>query len=112
MAKQRIDVLLVEKGFFESREKAKASIMAGIVYVNEQKVDKAGDEVSVDAVIEVRGNVCPYVSRGGLKLEKAVNSFEIDLKDKVCIDIGASTGGFTDCMLQNGAKKVFSIDEQ
>ena len=110
MAKQRIDVLLVEKGFFESREKAKASIMAGIVYVNEQKVDKAGDEVPVDAVIEVRGNVCPYVSRGGLKLEKAVNCFQIDLTDKVCIDIGASTGGFTDCMLQNGAKKVFSID--
>jgi len=110
MAKERIDVLLVEKGFFESREKAKASIMAGIVYVNEQKVDKAGDEVPTDAVIEVRGNVCPYVSRGGLKLEKAVNSFNIDLTDKVCIDIGASTGGFTDCMLQNGAKKVFSID--
>jgi len=110
MAKERIDVLLVEKGFFESREKAKASIMAGIVYANEQKVDKPGEEVPVDAVIEVRGNVCPYVSRGGLKLEKAVKNFEIDLTDKVCIDIGASTGGFTDCMLQNGARKVFSID--
>lgn len=110
MSKQRIDVLLVEKGFFESREKAKASIMAGVVYVNEQKVDKAGEEVSVDASIEVRGNVCPYVSRGGLKLEKAINSFEIDLSNKICMDIGASTGGFTDCMLQNGAKKVFSVD--
>lgn len=110
MAKERIDVLLVEKGFFESREKAKASIMAGIVYANEQKVDKAGEEVPVDAVLEVRGNVCPFVSRGGLKLAKAVKSFEINLTDKVCIDIGASTGGFTDCMLQNGAKKVFSID--
>ncbi|MBP3283994.1 MAG: TlyA family RNA methyltransferase [Clostridia bacterium] len=110
MTKQRIDVLLVEKGFFESREKAKASIMAGIVYANDQKVDKAGDEVPTDAVLEVRGNVCPYVSRGGLKIEKAIKKFHIDLTDKVCIDIGASTGGFTDCMLQNGAKKVFSID--
>ena len=110
MSKERIDVLLVEKGFFESREKAKASIMAGIVYVDEQKIDKAGEEVSIDAKIEVRGNVCPYVSRGGLKLEKAINSFGVNLKDKVCMDIGASTGGFTDCMLQNGAKKVFSVD--
>jgi 23S rRNA (cytidine1920-2'-O)/16S rRNA (cytidine1409-2'-O)-methyltransferase len=110
LSKERIDVLLVEKGFFESREKAKASIMAGVVYVDEQKIDKAGEEVSVDAKIEVRGNVCPYVSRGGLKLEKAINSFGVNLKDKVCMDIGASTGGFTDCMLQNGAKKVFSVD--
>ena len=110
MSKERIDVLLVEKGFFESREKAKASIMAGVVFVDEQKVDKAGEEVSVDAKIEVRGNVCPYVSRGGLKLEKAINSFGVNLTDKVCMDIGASTGGFTDCMLQNGAKKVFSVD--
>lgn len=110
MSKERIDVLLVEKGFFESREKAKASIMAGVVYVDEQKIDKAGEEVSIDAKIEVRGNVCPYVSRGGLKLEKAINSFGVNLKDKVCMDIGASTGGFTDCMLQNGARKVFSVD--
>ena len=110
MTKQRIDVLLVEKGFFESREKAKASIMAGIVFVDEQKVDKAGEEVSIDANIEVRGNACPYVSRGGLKLHKAVNEFKIDLSDKVCMDIGASTGGFTDCMLQNGASKVYSVD--
>ncbi len=110
MSKQRIDVLLVEKGFFESREKAKASIMAGIVYVDNQKVDKAGEEVKEDAVIEVRGNACPYVSRGGLKLEKAVNNFGLILQDKICMDMGASTGGFTDCMLQNGAKKVYSVD--
>lgn len=108
--KKRLDVILVEKGFFESREKAKASIMAGVVYIDEQKVDKAGEMVSTEAKIEVRGNVCPYVSRGGLKLEKAINEFNIELKDKVCMDIGASTGGFTDCMLQNGAKKVFSVD--
>jgi 23S rRNA (cytidine1920-2'-O)/16S rRNA (cytidine1409-2'-O)-methyltransferase len=110
MSKQRIDVLLVEKGFFESREKAKASIMAGIVYVDNQKVDKAGEEVKEDAVIEVRGNACPYVSRGGLKLEKAVNNFGLILQDKICMDMGASTGGFTDCMLQNGAKKVYAVD--
>ena len=110
MSKQRIDVLLVEKGFFESREKAKASIMAGIVYVDNQKVDKAGEEVKEDAVIEVRGNACPYVSRGGLKLEKAVNNFGLILQDKICMDMGASTGGFTDCMLQSGAKKVYAVD--
>ena len=110
MSKQRIDVLLVEKGFFESREKAKTSIMAGIVYVDNQKVDKAGEEVKEDAVIEVRGNACPYVSRGGLKLEKAVNNFGLILQDKICMDMGASTGGFTDCMLQNGAKKVYAVD--
>lgn len=108
--KKRLDVILVEKGFFESREKAKASIMAGIVFVDEQKIDKAGEMISETANVEVRGNVCPYVSRGGLKLAKAVKEFQIDLKDKVCMDIGASTGGFTDCMLQNGAKKVFSVD--
>lgn len=110
MSKERIDTLLVEKGFFESREKAKASIMAGIVFVNDQKIDKAGEEVDNEALIEVRGNACPYVSRGGLKLAKAVSEFNIALTDKVCLDIGASTGGFTDCMLQNGAKKVFAID--
>ncbi len=108
--KERLDVVLVEKGFFESREKAKASIMAGVVFVDEQKVDKAGEMISPNSNIEVRGNVCPYVSRGGLKLEKAMKEFNIDLKDKVCMDIGASTGGFTDCMLQNGSKKVFSVD--
>lgn len=108
--KERLDVVLVEKGFFESREKAKASIMAGVVFVDEQKVDKAGEMIPSDAKIEVRGNVCPYVSRGGLKLAKAISEFDIDLSDRVCMDIGASTGGFTDCMLQNGAKKVFSVD--
>jgi 23S rRNA (cytidine1920-2'-O)/16S rRNA (cytidine1409-2'-O)-methyltransferase len=110
MAKQRIDILLVEKGFFSSREKAKASIMAGIVYADNQKVDKAGEEISIDSIIEVRGNACPYVSRGGLKLEKAVNEFGLNMAGKVCMDIGASTGGFTDCMLKNGALKVYAID--
>ena len=108
--KKRIDVLLVEQGFFESREKAKRSIMAGLVFVNNQKCDKAGTEVKEDANILVKGNPIPYVSRGGLKLEKAMKNFDITLQDKVCMDIGASTGGFTDCMLQNGARKVFSID--
>ena len=108
--KKRIDVLLVEQGFFESREKAKRSIMAGLVFVDNQKCDKAGTEVKTDAKIEVKGNPIPYVSRGGLKLEKAMKNFDITLQDKVCMDIGASTGGFTDCMLQNGATKVYAID--
>lgn len=109
--KERLDVLLVRQGLAESREKAKAVIMAGCVYVNEQKEDKAGsmfDESKVQ--IEVRGNTLKYVSRGGLKLEKAMNHFDITLENKVCMDIGASTGGFTDCMLQNGASKVYSVD--
>ncbi len=109
--KERLDVLLVRQGMAESREKAKAVIMAGCVYVNDQKEDKAGamfDETKV--TIEVRGNTLKYVSRGGLKLEKAMNHFDITLTDKVCMDIGASTGGFTDCMLQNGACKVYSVD--
>ncbi len=110
MAKIRLDVALVEGGFAESREKAKALIMAGIVYVNNQKSDKAGNTVKPDDVIEVRGETLKYVSRGGLKLEKAVNVFDFSLKDNICADIGASTGGFTDCMLQNGAKKVYAID--
>lgn len=108
--KKRLDVALTEGGYAESREKAKALIMSGIVYVNNQKCDKAGDTVKPDDVIEVRGNTLKYVSRGGLKLEKAVNSFGISLENCVCADIGASTGGFTDCMLQNGAVKVYSID--
>lgn len=108
--KLRLDVALVDKGFAESREKAKALIMAGIVFVNNQKSDKAGNTVKPDDVIEVRGETLKYVSRGGLKLEKAVSSFGLDLKEYICADIGASTGGFTDCMLQNGAKKVYSID--
>lgn len=107
--KERIDILLVEKGLIESREKAKAIIMSGQVYVNSQKVNKAGDKVDVTAEIEVRESL-RYVSRGGLKLEKAIKVFDIDLNGKVCLDIGASTGGFTDCMLQNGAIKVYSID--
>ncbi len=110
--KERLDVLLVNKGLAESREKAKAVIMAGDVFVNGQREDKAGtsfDETKITS-IEVRGNTLKYVSRGGLKLEKAIVEFELNLQDKVCMDIGSSTGGFTDCMLQNGAKKVFSVD--
>ena len=110
MAKVRLDVALVEGGFAESREKAKRLIMAGIVYVNNQKSDKAGNTVKPDDVIEVRGQALKYVSRGGLKLEKAMTVFPIDLSGFICADIGASTGGFTDCMLQNGASKVYAID--
>ncbi len=108
--KTRLDVAVFEGGYAPSREKAKAIIMAGLVYVNNQKVDKAGFELKEDDILEVRGNSLKYVSRGGLKLEKAMESFPITLKDKVCMDVGASTGGFTDCMLQNGASKVYSID--
>lgn len=108
--KIRLDVALVERGLAPSREKAKAIIMAGIVYVNNQKSDKAGKDVKPDDVIEVRGNTLKYVSRGGLKLEKAMECFPIDLNNMVCMDVGASTGGFTDCMLMNGAVKVFSVD--
>ena len=110
--KERLDVLLVRRGLAESREKAKAVIMAGCVYVNDQKEDKAGamfDETKISN-LEVRGNTLPYVSRGGLKLAKAMKQFDISLEGKVCMDIGASTGGFTDCMLQNGAVKVYSVD--
>ncbi|MCQ2418512.1 MAG: TlyA family RNA methyltransferase [Clostridia bacterium] len=108
--KERIDVLLVNKNLAESRAKAQAVIMAGEVFVNQQKIDKPGTMVSVDAEIEVRGNSCPYVSRGGLKLEKALRDFGVDPTGYVCSDSGASTGGFTDCLLQKGAKKVFAID--
>lgn len=108
--KKRIDILLVDKGHFESRERAKKAIMAGLVFVDNQRCDKPGTEVKEEANILVKGNPIPYVSRGGLKLEKAMKYFGVTLKDKVCMDIGASTGGFTDCMLQNGAVKVFSID--
>lgn len=108
--KQRLDLALVALGLAETREKAKAIIMSGIVYVNNQKCDKAGDTVKSDDKVEVRGATLKYVSRGGLKLEKAVNVFSLSLEDCICADIGASTGGFTDCMLQNGAKKVYSID--
>lgn len=108
--KERLDILLVEKGIFTSRERAKTNIMAGKIFVDGQRVDKAGEKVNIDAEIIFKGQEIPYVSRGGLKLEKAINEFGVALKDKVCMDIGASTGGFTDCMLQNDAKKVFSVD--
>ncbi|MBP3873802.1 MAG: TlyA family RNA methyltransferase [Lachnospiraceae bacterium] len=108
--KERLDILLVRGGFFPSREKAKSTIMAGQVYVNGQKEDKAGMKFDTDSEIEVRGKTLRYVSRGGLKLEKAINEFGIDPAGKVCLDIGASTGGFTDCMLQNGAVRVYSVD--
>ena len=110
MAKQRIDVLLVEKGFFSSREKARAAVMAGQILANRERIDKAGTTVDEEAVIEIKGTTLPYVSRGGLKLEKAIQLFGLTLSGAVCADIGASTGGFTDCMLQNGAQKVYAID--
>ncbi len=108
--KKRLDILLVEQGLSPSREKAKASIMAGDVYVNGQKEDKAGALFPEDARLEVRSKPLPYVSRGGLKLEKAMTVFGLSLDGKVCLDVGASTGGFTDVMLKNGAKKVYAID--
>lgn len=108
--KIRLDVAVFEAGYASSREKAKAIIMAGQVFVNNQKVDKAGVEIKPDDVLEVRGATLKYVSRGGLKLEKAMQEFPIILENKICMDVGASTGGFTDCMLQNGAAKVYSID--
>lgn len=108
--KERLDVLLVNKGLAPSREKAKAYIMSGIVYVDGQKEEKAGSLFEENLLIEVRGKTLAYVSRGGLKLEKAMAEFHLDILEKVCMDIGASTGGFTDCMLQNGAKKVYAVD--
>ncbi len=108
--KTRLDILLTEKNLAESREKAKAIIMAGIVYVDNQKCDKAGTMVDDTQTVEVRGKTLPYVSRGGLKLEKAKEVFCLDFTDKICMDTGASTGGFTDLMLQNGAKKVYAVD--
>lgn len=108
--KQRLDVLMVEKGLAESREKAKAMIMAGQVYIDNQKCDKAGQNIDITKTPEIRGETLKYVSRGGLKLEKAMQQFPITLEGKTTMDIGASTGGFTDCMLQNGAKKVFAVD--
>ena len=108
--KKRLDVLLTERGLAESRAKAQAIIMSGAVFVAGQKADKAGQEFDAEAPIEVRGHTCPYVSRGGLKLEKALRDFGVDVTGFVCSDSGASTGGFTDCLLQQGAKKVFAID--
>ena len=108
--KERLDMLLVKRNLVPSREKAKAIIMSGIVYVNGQKEDKAGTMFEDTALIEVRGSTLKYVSRGGLKLEKAMTHFGICLEGKICMDVGASTGGFTDCMLQNGAIKVYAVD--
>ena len=108
--KERLDIVMVEQGLAESRAKAQAIIMSGDVYIDEQKFDKPGTAVPIGSKIEVRGAVCPYVSRGGLKLEKALRDFGVVPKDFVCSDSGASTGGFTDCLLQQGAKKVFAID--
>lgn len=108
--KKRLDMLMMERALAPSREKAKAYIMAGDVYVDGEKEDKAGTMFPETVNIEVRGKVLPYVSRGGLKLEKAMKNFDVTLEGKVCMDVGASTGGFTDCMLQNGAVKVYSID--
>ena len=108
--KERLDVMLVKRNLAESREKAKAVIMSGNVFVDGQREDKAGTTFPPDVNIEVRGHVLPYVSRGGLKLEKALACFDVDVRDRVCTDVGSSTGGFTDCMLQNGARKVYAID--
>ena len=108
--KKRIDLLLTEKNFFESRTKSQAMIMSGKILVNGQKIDKAGTLVNVDSNIEIIGEEMPFVSRGGFKLQKALDVFKIDLSEKICADIGASTGGFTDCMLQNGAAKVYAVD--
>jgi len=110
LGKERLDVLMVRRGLFESREKAKSSIMAGVVYVNGEKVDKPGSSFSEDVEIEIKENPNPYVSRGGLKLAKAIDFFNIELEGKQAIDVGASTGGFTDCMLKNGVAKVAAID--
>lgn len=110
MKKIRLDQLVFDLGLTESRERAKTTIMSGLVFVNGQRADKPGMQVSPDANVEVKGAALPYVSRGGFKLEKALNVFPVDPEDKVCIDCGASTGGFTDVLLQNGAKKVYSVD--
>ena len=108
--KKRLDLLVLERGLAESREKAKTLIMAGQVYVDQQKADKPGDLYPEDAQIEARGKALPFVSRGGLKLEKARREFQLSLEGLTCMDVGASTGGFTDCMLQNGARKVYAVD--
>lgn len=108
--KERLDVLLVERGLAETREKAKRAIMAGLVYTNEERLDKPGEKVDVELPLTIKGNALPYVSRGGLKLEKALKVFSVSVKDKVMLDIGSSTGGFTDCALQNGAKMSYALD--
>ena len=108
--KQRLDIFLTEKNFFDNRTRAKAMIMAGKILVNGQKIDKAGTLIPIDAEIKILGEEMPFVSRGGLKLQKALDAFKIVLSGKIAADVGASTGGFTDCMLQHGAKKVYAID--
>jgi 23S rRNA (cytidine1920-2'-O)/16S rRNA (cytidine1409-2'-O)-methyltransferase len=108
--KERLDVLLVQRGLIETREKAKRAIMAGLVYSNEVRLDKPGEKVPVDIPLAIKGDVLPYVSRGGLKLEKALRTFDVSVKDKIVLDIGASTGGFTDCALQHGAKLSYALD--
>src|SRR3954447_22461575 len=108
--KERVDILSVEQGLFETREKAKRAVMAGIVYCNETRLDKPGEKIPSDSLLTVKGKVLPYVSRGGLKLEKALKVFDLDIKDKILLDIGASTGGFTDCALQNGATMSYALD--
>ncbi|MEH7073972.1 TlyA family RNA methyltransferase [Neobacillus drentensis] len=108
--KERLDVLLVERGLIETREKAKRAIMAGLVYSNEERLDKPGEKVKTDIPLKIKGKVLPYVSRGGLKLEKALKSFDVSVTDKVLLDIGSSTGGFTDCALQNGARMSYALD--
>lgn len=108
--KERLDVLLVERGLAETREKAKRTIMAGLVFSNENRLDKPGEKVSCDIPLTVKGKVIPYVSRGGLKLEKALKVFNLNVSDKILLDIGASTGGFTDCALQNGVKMSYALD--
>lgn len=109
-AKERLDTLLVELGHFDTREKARKNIMAGLIFVDNNRVDKPGEKVKRNSIIEIKGEAVPYASRGGLKLEKAIRTFNLELCNKVTMDVGASTGGFTDCMLKNGASKVFSID--
>lgn len=108
--KIRLDVLLVDKQLFETRQKAQAAIMAGLVFVNDKLETKAGTKLLSDVKIDVKGNACPYVSRGGLKLERALKEFDLDVQNLVCIDAGASSGGFTDCLLQNGARYVYAVD--
>lgn len=110
MGKERVDQLLVDQKLFPTREKAKRAVMAGLVYVEGQRIDKPGTKLDSQVVLEVKGTPLPFVSRGGLKLAKAFQTFDFSVREKVCLDIGASTGGFTDCLLQNGAKRVYAID--
>lgn len=108
--KERVDILLVERGLIETREKAKRAIMAGMIYANEVRIDKAGEKIATDVELQIKGQIMPYVSRGGYKLEKALKEFDLTVQDKMMIDIGSSTGGFTDCALQNGAKMSYALD--